>query len=238
MGLAFAIPIDIAMNVANQIKDKGRVTRGRIGVQIQEVSKETAEAFGLPKATGALVNSVEKGGPADKAGVESGDIITKVDGREVKNSSELPRIITVVRPGSKVTLTVWRKGAARDIAVTVAEMKEETPAAPKRSGTTPKEKAKPNRMGLVLSDLTDEQKKELDLKHGVLVEDITGSVRGNVQPGDVILALVNRGQSTDVRSAEQLNGVLAKLDKGASVTLRLKRGEQEFFSTLRINNGD
>ena len=221
MGLAFAIPIDIAMNVANQIKDKGRVTRGRIGVQIQEVSKETAEAFGLPKATGALVNSVEKGGPADKAGVESGDIITKVDGREVKNSSELPRIITVVRPGSKVTLTVWRKGAARDIAVTVAEMKEETPAAPKRSGTTPKEKAKPNRMGLVLSDLTDEQKKELDLKHGVLVEDITGSVRGNVQPGDVILALVNRGQSTDVRSAEQLNGVPAELGKGASVRLRL-----------------
>ena len=238
MGLAFAIPIDIAMNVANQIKDKGRVTRGRIGVQIQEVSKEMAEAFGLPKATGALVNSVEKGGPADKAGVESGDIITKVDGREVKNSSELPRIITVVRPGSKVTLTVWRKGAARDIAVTVAEMKEEAAAAPKRPGTTPKEKAKPNRMGLVLSDLTDEQKKELDLKSGVLVEDITGSVRGNVQPGDVILALVNRGQSTEVRSAEQLNGVLAKLDKGASVTLRLKRGEQEFFSTLRINNGD
>jgi len=238
MGLAFAIPIDIAMNVANQIKDKGRVTRGRIGVQIQEVSKETAEAFGLPKASGALVNSVEKGGPADKAGVEAGDIITKVDGREVKSSAELPRIITVVRPGSKVTLTVWRKGASRELAVTVAEMKEEAPAAQQRRGAVPKEKAKPNRMGLVLSDLTDEQKKELDVKHGVLVEDIAGGVRGNVQPGDVILAIVNRGQSTEARSAEQLNGLLAKLDKGASVTLRIKRGEQEFFSTLRINNGE
>jgi serine protease Do len=238
MGLAFAIPIDIAMNVANQIKDKGRVTRGRIGVQIQEVSKETAEAFGLAKPAGALVNSVEKGGPADKAGVEAGDIITKVDGREVKNSAELPRIITVVRPGSKVTLSIWRKGAARDIAVTVAEMKEDAPAAQKRSGSVPKEKAKPNRMGLVLSDLTDEQKKELEIKNGVLIEDITGGVRGNVQAGDVILAIVNRGQSTEVRSAEQLNGVLAKLEKGASVTLRLKRGEQEFFSTLRINNGE
>jgi len=238
MGLAFAIPIDIAMNVANQIKDKGRVTRGRIGVQIQEVSKETAEAFGLPKPAGALVNSVEKGGPADKAGVEAGDIITKVDGREVKNSAELPRIITVVRPGSKVTLSIWRKGAARDIAVTVAEMKEDAPVAQKRPNALPKEKAKPNRMGLVLSDLTDEQKKELEVKNGVLIEDIAGGVRGNVQAGDVILAIVNRGQSTEVRSAEQLNGVLAKLEKGASVTLRLKRGEQEFFSTLRINNGE
>jgi serine protease Do len=238
MGLAFAIPIDIAMNVANQIKEKGRVTRGRIGVQIQEVSKETAEAFGLAKPAGALVNSVEKGGPADKAGIESGDIIVKVDGRDVKGSAELPRIITVVRPGTKVTLTVWRKGASREIAVTVAEMKEEAPGAQPRRGAAPKEKAKPNRMGLMLSDLSDEQKKELEIKSGVLVDDVTPGVRGNVQPGDVILAIINRGQSTEARSAEQLNGVLAKLDKGASVTLRLKRGEQEFFSTLRINNGD
>jgi serine protease Do len=144
----------------------------------------------------------------------------------------------VVRPGSKVTLTVWRKGASRELAVTVAEMKEEAPAAQKRPGAVPKEKAKPNRMGLVLSDLTDEQKKELEVKNGVLIEDIAGGVRGNVQPGDVILAIVNRGQSTEARSAEQLNALLAKLDKGASVTLRLKRGEQEFFSTLRINNGE
>ena len=238
MGLAFAIPIDIAMNAANQIKEKGKVTRGRIGVQIQEVSKETAEAFGLAKAAGALVNSIEKGGPADKGGIESGDIIIKVDGREVRNSAELPRIITAIRPGTKVTLTVWRKGSQRDVSVTVAELKEEVAGAQQRRGAAPKEKAKPNRMGLALSDLTDEQRKELDVKHGVLVDDVASGVRGNVQPGDVILAIINRGQSTDARSAEQLNGVLAKLEKGASVTLRLKRGEQEFFATLRINNGD
>src|SRR5271169_5019019 len=110
MGLAFAIPIDVAMNIVKQIQEKGRVTRGRIGVQIQEVSKETADAFGLPKPTGALVNSVEKGGPAEKAGVESGDIILKADGRTVNSSSELPRIITQVKPGSKIVLQVWRKG--------------------------------------------------------------------------------------------------------------------------------
>ena len=238
MGLAFAIPIDVAMNTVQQLKEKGRVTRGRIGVQIQEVARETAEAFGLPRATGALVNSVEKGGPSDKAGIESGDIILKVDGREVKTSSELPRIITMVRPGNKVTLTVWRKGAQRDVAVTVVELKEDAVAAPtQRRNTPPKERAKPNRMGLVLADLTDEQKKELEIKNGVLVEDITGAVRGNVQPGDVILAIVTRGQSTEMRSAEQMNALLGKLERGASVTLQLKRGEQTFFSTLRINNG-
>jgi len=238
MGLSFAIPIDIAMNTVAQLKEKGKVTRGRIGVQITEVSKETAESFGLPKPAGALVNAVEKGGPAEKGGVEAGDIIVKVDGREVKTSSELPRIITVVKPGTKVTLTVWRKGAQRDIVVTVAEIKEEAQAPTRRGGPAPKEKAKPNRMGLSLIDLTDEQKKELDLKNGVLIEDISGPVRGNVQPGDVILAIVSRGQTTDAKSAEQVNALLSKLEKGASVTLRLKRGEQEFFATLKINNGE
>jgi serine protease Do len=238
MGLAFAIPIDIAMNVANQIKDKGRVTRGRIGVQIQEVSKEAAEAFGLPKAYGALVNSVEKNGPADKAGIETGDIIIKVDGREVRSSAELPRIITAVKPGTKVTVTVWRKGAQRDLAVTVAELKDEATAQPRRGQQAPKEKAKPNRMGLVLADLTDEQKKELEVKAGVLIEDIAGPVRGNVQPGDVILAIVNRGQTTEAKSAEQVNQMLAKLEKGASITLQLKRGEATFFSSLRVNGAE
>ena len=239
MGLAFAIPIDIAMNAVNQIKDKGRVTRGRIGVQIQEVTKETADAFGLNRATGALVNSVEKGGPSEKAGIETGDIILKVDGREVHSSNELPRIITAMRPGTKVTLTVWRKGAQKDLGVTVAELKEDQPAQPARKGgATPKEKAKPNRMGLVLSDLTDEQKKELDLKSGVVVEDVTSGVRGNVQPGDVILALIRGGQSIEVKSAAQLNELLAKAEKGASVTLQIRRGDGTFYSTLKVNNGE
>ena len=147
MGLAFAIPIDVAMNVVRQIQDKGRVTRGRIGVQIQEVTRETADAFGLPKAGGALVNSVEKGGPADKAGIEAGDIIVKADNRTVSTSSELPRIITQLKPGSKVTLQVWRKGAPKDVVVTVAELKEDDATPPVRRDAPGKEKAKPNRMG-------------------------------------------------------------------------------------------
>ena len=239
MGLSFAIPIDLAMNTVAQLKEKGRVTRGRIGVQITEVTRETAESFGLPKPMGALVNSVEKGGPAEKAGVEAGDIVIKADGREVRTSSELPRIVTMIKPGNKVNLTIWRKGAQKEIAVTVAEIKEDAPATPSRKGgPAPKEKAKPNRLGLVLADLTDEQRKDIDGKNGVLIEDTTGSVRGNVQPGDIILSIVSRGTTTEAKNAEQVNAILTKMDKGASVTFRLRRGEQEFFSTLKINNGD
>jgi len=236
MGLAFAIPIDVAMNVVKQLQEKGRVTRGRIGVQIQEVSRETADAFGLPKASGALVNSVEKGGPADKAGLKSGDIILKAEGRTVNSSSELPRIITAIKPGTKITLQVWREGASRDIPVLVAELKEEQATTPARKGppAKEKEKAKPNRLGLVLSDLTDEQKKELDLKSGVLVEDITGTPRGNVQPGDVILSIISRGVPNEAKSAEQVNAAVAKIPAGGSITFQMRRGEQQFYATLRV----
>jgi serine protease Do len=240
MGLAFAIPIDVAMNVVKQLQEKGRVTRGRIGVQIQEVTKETADAFGLNKATGALVNSVEKGGPADKAGVESGDIILKAEGRTVNSSSELPRIITQIKPGTKITLQVWRKGATKDLGVTVAELKEEEQqkASQRKAPSKDKDKAKPNRMGLVLSDLNDEQRKELEIKNGVLIDDITGSARGNIQPGDVILAVINKGVALDAKNAEQVNALIAKLEKGASITLLLRRGEQQFYSSIKIGNGD
>ena len=189
MGLAFAIPIDVAMNTVAQLKEKGRVTRGRIGVQIQAVSKEEAEAFGLGAPRGALVNGVERDGPAAKAGVEVGDIIVKADGKDVRSSNELPRIITAVRPGTKIPITVWRKGAQKDLSVVVAEMPDETVTAQRRGGgPAPKEKAKPNKMGLVLSDLTDEQKKEADVRAGVLVDDVAPTVRGNVQQGDIIIA--------------------------------------------------
>jgi serine protease Do len=237
MGLAFAIPIDVAMSAVKQIQEKGRVTRGRIGVQIQEVSKETADAFGLSKAGGALVNSVEKGGPAEKGGVESGDIILKVDGRAVNSSSELPRIITQIKPGTKIVLQVWRKGATKDVAVTIAELKDDEAPRSARKSAPSKEKAKPNRMGLVLSDLTDDQRKELEVKNGVLIEDITGSARGNIQAGDVILAVISKGATIDARSAEQLNALIAKLEKGAAVTFLLRRGDAQFYSSVKVGNG-
>ena len=239
MGLAFAIPIDVAINVTKQIQEKGRVTRSRIGVQIQEVSRETADAFGLVKASGALVNSVEKGGPADKAGIEQGDIIVKVDGRTVSSSAELPRIITAIKPGTRIVLQVWHKGANKDVNVTVAELKEDDSARPARRAPAgkDKEKTKPNRMGLVLSDLSEEQKKELEIKNGVGVEEISGTARGDIQAGDVILALISRGTTIEARSAEQLNAQIAKAEKGSSVTLLLKRGERQFYSTIKLGSG-
>ena len=201
MGLAFAIPIDVAMNTVAQLKEKGRVTRGRIGVQIQAVSKEEAEAFGLGAPRGALVNGVEKDGPAAKAGVEVGDIIVKADGKDVRSSNELPRIITAVRPGTKITVTVWRKGAQKELDHHRRrdEGRPGRGAAAARAVPQPKEKAKPNKMGLVLSDLTDEQKKEADVKTGVVVDDVAPTVRGNVQPGDVILAIVRGGATTEAQ---------------------------------------
>ena len=197
-----------------------------------------AEAFGLGAPRGALVNGVERDGPAAKAGIEVGDIILKADGKDVKSSNELPRIISAVRPGSKIALTVWRKKEQKEIAVVVAEMKEEAATQPRRGGPAPKEKAKPNKMGLMLSDLTDEQKKEADVRSGVLVEDIAPTVRGNIQAGDVIVAIINRGTSTEAKSAAQVNDLLAKVEKGGAVTLQLKRGEQQFFSTLKAVNGE
>ncbi|MGH8759005.1 MAG: DegQ family serine endoprotease, partial [Burkholderiales bacterium] len=162
MGLSFAIPIDVAMDITHQLRTAGRVSRGRIGVVIQEVTKELAESFGLPKAAGALVNSVEKGGPADKAGLEPSDVILKFDGKTVNSTSDLPRIVAQTRPGSKATMQIWRKGAARDVTVTVGEMPEEKVA--QRPGRRDNKSGNVvARLGLTVSELSAEQRKELSI---------------------------------------------------------------------------
>src|SRR5207249_8840331 len=133
---------------------------------------------------------------------------------------------------------VWRKGSTRELNVTVAELKEEEAPKVARKGAAPKEKAKPNKMGLVLIDLSEDQKKELDVKGGVLVEDITGTARGNIQAGDVILAIISKGAAIEAKTAEQVNAQVARLEKGSSVTFLLRRGEQQFYATVRLGNGD
>src|SRR5215813_7498494 len=131
MGLSFAIPIDVANEIAQQLRTSGRVTRGRIGVVIQPLTKELVESFGLTKLQGALVNSVEKGGPAEKAGVEPGDVILRFDGKTVGSSEDLPRLVGAVKPGSKVPVQIWRNKQARDVQVVVGEMQDERAAAQK-----------------------------------------------------------------------------------------------------------
>ncbi len=231
MGLSFAIPIDVAMNVSNQLRTTGRVSRGRIGVVIQEVTKELAESFGLSKASGALVNSVEKGGPADKAGIEASDVILKFDGKEISSSSDLPRIVAQSRPGSKATAQVWRKGAARDVTITVGEMPEEKVA--RRPG--PKDSKPGNvvaRLGLTLSELNADQRKELGLSGGLLVEDAQGAAaKAGIRRGDVLLAINNQ----DVKSVDQLNQLLGQFEKARSVALLIRRGEGALYVPLRLD---
>jgi len=233
MGVSFAIPIDVAMEVQSQLRTSGRVSRGRIGVVIQEVSKELAESFGLAKPVGALVNAVEKGGPAEKAGVETGDIILKFDGRAVTNSGDLPRIVGSTRPGSKSTLELWRKGAAREVAIVVGESPEDRLANNARTPAKPPVQRAANRLGLVASDLTAEQRRDGKLTGGVVVEEVRGQPRGDLRAGDIITALTAKGQTTELRSAEQFNKLVAGLDKDISITLHVRRADRSFFVTLR-----
>jgi serine protease Do len=234
MGLSFAIPIDVAMDISTQLKTAGRVQRGRIGVVIQEVSKELADSFGLGKPTGALVNGVEKGGPAEKAGVETGDIILKFDGKQVNASSDLPRIVGGTRPGSKVPMQVWRKGQARDVTVTVGEIPDERVAAARGSRPgAPKAEVAANRLGLVVSDLGEDKRREMRLPGGVVVDEVRTAPRADIRQGDVIVALTAKGTTTELKSAKQFNDLLASLDKGTTLTLQIRRGEANIFATVR-----
>lgn len=230
MGISFAIPMDEAVRVVEQLRTQGRVSRGRIGVQIGPVSKEVADSLGLPKAQGALVTGVEAGAPADKAGVEAGDIIVKFDGKPIEKSGDLPRIVGSIKPGSKSTLTVFRRGSMKDLSVTVAEIEADKVAT---KPETPEPKAKGvagQQYGLVVSELTDAQKKELKVKSGVRIEAATdAAARAGLREGDVILAVGN----TEVASARELEAALAKHDKKKSLNVLFRRGEWTQFAVIK-----
>jgi len=194
MGISFAIPIDEAMRVSEQLRASGRVTRGRIGVQIDQVSKDVAESIGLGKPQGALVRGVESGSPADKAGVEAGDIITRFDGRAIEKASDLPRLVGNTKPGTRSALTVFRRGQTRDLSITIAELEPEQvarrPAA--RGSAPPKAGEAAQALGLTVAELTETQKKELKVRHGVRVEAASDAgARAGLREGDVILSIGN-----------------------------------------------
>jgi len=233
LGIAFAIPIDVALDVQTQLQAKGRVSRGRIGVAIQEVSKDLATSFGLDKPRGALVVSVEKGSPAERAGVESSDIITKVDGKPVDSQSDLPRFVAAIRPGSKAELEVWRKGATRNLGITVGEWEEARVAGPEPQRPQKQAAAAAaNRLGLMVSELTAKQKEELKLSNGVVVTEVRPDARAELRRGDVLVSLVHKGQHTAIQSADQLNKVLSGLDKNSVITLQVRRGESMAYVTV------
>jgi serine protease Do len=232
MGLSFAIPADVALDVQKQLKEKGRVARGRIGVVIQEVTRDLATSFGLDRARGALVNSVEKGSPADKAGIEATDIILTFDNRTVEGSSDLPRIVGGTRPGSQVPLEVWRKGQTKKLAVTVGELVEDRVAAAGKTRPPRPAPAQANRLGIVLAELCAEQKKELKLDPCLVVTEVRPESRADVRKGDVLVTLVHKGQHTELRSVEQFNRLLDSLEKNAVITLQVRRGEMTAFVTV------
>ena len=229
-GISFAIPIDEAARVFEQLRAGGRVIRGRIGVVIDRVTKEVAESIGLGKPVGALVRQVEAGGPAEKAGVEPGDVITKVDGRTVETSVELPRIVGSIKPGTKATLQVFRRGSNRDLSVVVAEFEPERVAASKPPEPSNAKPPTVSSIGVAVSDLTDTQKRELKLKNGVRVESVEGAAaRAGIRENDVILSIDN----VEVTSAKQFETVMAKVDKAKPVTMLIRQGDQARFVIVR-----
>jgi serine protease Do len=235
IGLSFSIPIDLAMDVQNQLRSNGKVSRGRLGVVIQGVTKELAESFGLSKPVGALVASVEKGAPADKAGLVTGDIILKFDGKAINQSSDLPRLVSAAKPGSKVTMQIWKGGANRDLQVTVGETPddEESPRQSRKGGKD-KESPTANRLGLVLTVPSADRSRALGLTHGLIVEEVrNGSLRTDLRAGDVILSIMTKGGPVDLKSVSQFNDLLGQIDKSSAVTLLVRRGDSQTFVTIK-----
>lgn len=233
MGLSFAIPIDVAMQVSDQLRSTGKVTRGRIGVTIQELTRELAESFGLNKPEGALISSVEKNGPADKAGIEPSDVILKFGGKTVVSSADLPRIVAATKPGSKVVAELWRKGEVKQVTVVVAEMPEEGKLAKAVKKLEDDVAEMISRLGIAVSELTREQAQELQVGGGLLIEDVKGSAAraAGLQRGDVLLAIGNM----PIRSLAQFNDILKQVPKGRNVALLVRRDDAASYVAIRLD---
>ena len=230
MGISFAIPMDEAMRISNQLRSTGKVSRGRIGVAIAEVSKEVAESLGLNKARGALVRNVEAGAPADKAGLEPGDIILSFNERAIEKSSDLPRIVGDTRPGSKVSLMVWRKGAQKELSITVADMEPAEKVAAKKQDDDSVATPTTNALGVGVIDVSDAKRRELSIKAGVEIQALAEDgplSRAGARVGDVIVRLGD----VDIIASKQFEiAVKAVTKNNKSVAVFIRRGD----STLVI----
>ena len=232
MGISFAIPIDEAVRVSDQLRAAGRVSRGRIGVRIDQVSKDVAESIGLGRPRGAMVRGVEAGSPAEKAGIKAGDIIVKFDGHEVERTSDLPRFVGNTKPGTSSIVTVFRRGETRELTVKVAEIEpEKTAAAVPVEPPKPKvPKASSELLGLTVTEVSDDRKAELKVGGGVQVESVTGAAeRAGLREGDVIVAVANK----DVASIAEFEAAVAKADKTQPVNVLFRRGEWAQYALIR-----
>ena len=233
MGISFAIPIDEAVRVSDQLRAGGRVVRGYLGVLPDDITKEIAEAIGLGKPQGAVIRSVVAGSPAEKAGVEGGDVVTKVDGKTVDKAADLRRLVANVKPGAKTTLTVFRRGATMDVVVTIGE--DERSKKPGSQGAESSKEPPPATgpsaaLGLRVSELTDAQRKEMKLKSGIKVDAATGAAaRAGLREGDLILSVEN----VEVSTVKAFQAVLAKADKAKPLNLVVRRDDVTSFVLLK-----
>jgi serine protease Do len=217
-GLSFAVPSEVAAKVQDQLVAHGKVIRGRLGVTIQNVNQALADSFGLSKPMGALVSAVEKGSPAEKAGVEPGDVIVKFDGKEVADSAQLPARVAEMKPGTTAKLEIIRKGSTKEIDVTVGELKDGKIAA------TGGGQQEPGRLGVAVRPLNAEEQRQAGVKEGLLVENASGpAARAGIQPGDVILSV----NGTSIHSVDQLRSLVSKA--GKRVALLVQRDEARIF---------
>jgi serine protease Do len=223
-GVSFAIPIDVAVQIKDQIVATGKASHARLGVAVQEVNQAFADSFKLDKPEGALVSNVEKGSPGDKAGLRSGDVIRAVDGQPIVSSGDLPAVIGQRKPGSQVTLDVWRQGAREQITAKLGDASDKGSVVAKND-----EAAGKGKLGLALRPLQPQEKREAEVDSGLLIEDAGGpSALAGVQPGDVLLAI----NGTPAQSVEQVREVAAKA--GKSVALLIQRGGDRIFVPVRI----
>jgi serine protease Do len=223
-GVSFAIPIDVAIQVKDQIVATGKASHARLGVAVQEVNQAFADSFKLDKPEGALVSNVEKGGPADEAGLRSGDVIRKVDGEPVVASGDLPALIGQKKPGSKITLEIWRQGQREEISAKLVDSAEKSTTVAKNDSG-----AGQGKLGLALRPLQPQEQREAAVDGGLLIQDVGGpAAMAGVQPGDVLLAI----NGTPAKSIEQVREVVAKADK--SVALLILREGDKIFVPVRL----
>jgi serine protease Do len=231
MGISFAIPIDEAVRISDQLRANGRVQRGRIGVQIDQVSKEVAESLGLTKARGALVRAVEPDGPASKGGIEAGDIILKVNEVNIEKANDLPREVGNLKPGSKATIQVWRRGAPRDVKVSIGEFApEKTASANRTESSASKANGLAQSWGLQVSALSTEQLRDLKIKGGVHVDAATdAAARAGLREGDVITAVAN----LEIRTLDDFEKAMSRADVNRPVSILFRRGEWAQYTLIR-----
>jgi len=230
MGISFAIPIDEAMRVADQLRTNGKMTRGRIGVALGELTKEIAESLGLGKPRGAYVRNVEPGGPAAAGGIESGDVILSFNGRDIGKSTDLPRVVGETKPSTTASVQVWRKGATKDLTVTVADT-EAGQAAVKKSDNSGSGGSSANSLGVVVSEPSDAKRKELNIRGGVEVTGLGDGplVRAGVRSGDVIIRIAD----ADITGVKQFESLVKSLDANKTIPVFIRRADSTMIIPMR-----